>query len=384
MPTRYYSPCSLGLESVLAAELTALDARDVVPGRGGVAFSGDRELGYRCCLWLRSAVRVQEILAEFPAPSPEALYDGVAALDWPGLSRVDDTLAVDANVRDSAITHSGFAALKTKDAIVDCFRAATGRRPSVDRKRPDLPLKLVIKRDHAQLSRDLSGASLHKRGYRPIQVKSPLNESIAAGLLLLAGWDRRTALADPMCGSGTLVIEAALMACDRAPGLGRGFAFERWPDLDHQLWTSLREEARERVRPDVPCSLVGADRHGGAISLAQRAAHQAGVEGLVSFSVSSAADWRPQPPPGFVITNPPWGERLESDDLDATWDELSLFLKQGCPGATAHVLSGNPELTRRLRMKADRRWPVRNGPIDCRLLRYEIFDGRREAPTPRA
>jgi putative N6-adenine-specific DNA methylase len=373
----YFAACTLGLEEALVSELKALGALEIQARPGGVTFGGDRRLGYAANLWLRSAIRVQEQLLLAPAGGREALYAAVASVDWRRYLGVDQTLAVDASVRDSVITHSGFAALTAKDAIVDQFRTALGRRPSVDVSAPDLPLKLVLKKDVLTLYRNLSGTSLHKRGWRPVQVKSPLNEATAAGILILSGWDRASALADPMCGSGTFLIEAALLAADRAPGLQRGFAFERWPDFDAALWSELRAQAAARARDTLPFPLEGADRHEGAVSIARQSAQAAGVAGLVRLRVAGAAEWQPACTPAVVYCNPPWGERLgEGEDLLQSWRDLGRFLHQRCAGGRAFVLCGNPELTRHLGLRAARRWPVMNGPIDCRLLEYEL-----RAPT---
>lgn len=380
MEREYFAACTLGIEEVLAQEIRTLGAARVDPGRGGVTFFGDQALGYRAALWLRSAVRLQELLLTTPAPDRATFHRAVYDIPWERYLRVDQTLAVDASIRDSTVTHSGIAALTVKDAIVDRFRERTGLRPSVNVDAPHLGLKLVINRDMAKLYRDLSGESLHKRGWRPIQVKSPLNEALAAGLLLLSGWDRASPLVDPMCGSGTFLIEAAHLAMDRAPGLGRRFAFERWPDFDSAAFQTLLTEARDRVRKTAP-PLFGADRHEGAISLARRAAESAGVPGLVKFRVSEAREFVPGVAKPTVVVNPPWGERLgEGDDLIESWRALGHFLHHQCAGSAAFVLSGNPELTRHLGLRATRKWVVKNGPIECRWIRYDV-----DAPeAPRA
>jgi putative N6-adenine-specific DNA methylase len=369
---RYFAACTLGVEEALAGELRALGAGAPEVRPGGVTFAGDVRLGYAANLWLRSAIYVQEEALRGPARSPEELYALVRGMDWSALLRVEQTLSVDAAVRDSRITHSKYAALKVKDAIVDQFRERTGRRPSVDVEAADLPLKLVIRRDEAVLYRNLSGAPLHKRGWRPALVRSPLNEATAAGLLLLTGWDRRSPLADPMCGSGTFLIEAALLAADMAPGARRVFPFETWPDFDAPAWQALRADAERRAQPSLPFVLEGADRHDGALALARRSAAAAGVAALVRFTRAQARDWAPAVPPRVVVVNPPYGERLgEGEDLVQSWRDLGSFLHR-CQGATAWVLSGNPELTRHLGLRASRKLVVRNGPIDCRWLRYDV------------
>jgi putative N6-adenine-specific DNA methylase len=206
-----------------------------------------------------------------------------------------------------------------------------------------------------------------------VQVKSPLNEATAAGILILSGWDRASPIADPMCGSGTFLIEAALLAADRAPGLHRGFAFERWPDFDAALWSQLRAEAAARARPTLPFALEGADRHEGAVAIARMSAQAAGVAGLVRLEVAGAAEWRPACSPAAVYCNPPWGERLgEGEDLAQSWRDLGRFLHERCAGARAFVLCGQAGLTRNLGLRAERRWRLMNGPIECRLLEYPV------------
>ncbi len=374
MNQRYFAACTLGLESVLRDELQALGMENVREARGGAHFTGNRRAGYRAALWLRSALRVQLELAERSVRDERALYDLVRDQAWERFLDADGTLLVDASVRDSFLTHTRFAAQLVKDAVVDRFRDRFGRRPNVARTAPDLPIKLRLNRDVATLYVDLSGESLHKRGYRDVQVKSPLNEAIAAGLLLATGWDRASPLADPMCGSGTFVIEAARLAGDVAPGLQREFAFERWNDLERRAWAAIRDDARERAaagRGNIP-PLEAADRHGGAISIAQRSVRAAGMADVVRFTTSDLRAFEPAVEPALVVCNPPYGERLgEGDDLERSWRALGDWLR-GRSGATAWVLCGNPELTRFLGLRTSRRLPVRNGPIDCRFLRYEI------------
>ena len=375
----YDVPCTLGLEEVLEAEVAALGGEQVRRRRGGITCRGDRALGYRLCLWARSAIRVQEVLAEFPVDLEQDLYDGVAGLPWEQWITPEQTLAVDATVRDSVLTHSGYAAVRVKDAVCDRMRDLFDRRPSVDRDRPDLPLRLRLVKGRASLARDLAGDSLHKRGYRPVQVKSPLNEATAAGLLLLASYDGRGTLLDPMCGSATFLVEAAWIAMDRAPGLGRRFAFQRWPDFEPDTWDALNREALGRVDFDTEARFVGLERHAGAVQLARKAVAAAEVDELVRIEQGDAERWRPDRTPEWIATNPPWGERLD-EGAEQSWDALARLLRD-CPGARAHVLSGNPALSGRLKLKADRRWAVRNGPIDCRWLRYAVHGRPSDRPA---
>ena len=341
---------------------------------GGVLFEGDRRLGCAANLWLRSAIRVQEEILAASIRGADDLYAAVASLAWDRWIHPDQTLAVFATLRDAPdLRHSGYAALKVKDAVVDVLRGRHGRRPSVDTKHPDVPIRLYVQGGRMWLYRDWSGTSLHKRGWRPIQVKSPLNEATAAGLLRLTGWDRRSPLVDPMCGSGTFPVEAALWATDRAPGLGRHFAFEQWIDHDAAIWAGILEEARARVRPSLDFAIEGADHHGGALDLARLGARTAGVDHLIRFTRSDAREFTPEGPPALVVANPPYGERLGTDaDLVDSWTSLGNFLHRRCAGATAWVLCGNPDLTRHLGLRTSLRVPVMNGPIECRWLRYHL------------
>ncbi len=385
----YYASCNRGLEPAVAQELGALGAADIVAGRGGVAFRGDLRTGYLACLWLRSAIRVQEEILEARVRDAVDLYEAVGFVDWDRWLTPDQTLAIYASIRDNPeFRHSGFVALRAKDAIVDQQREKHGKRSSVDTHMPDLPLKLVLKRDKLLLYRDFAGVSLHKRGYRPVQVKSPLNEATAAGLLLLSDWDQASPLVDPMCGSGTFLIEAALMASDFAPGLLRTFPFEFWVDFDEALWNSLLDEARGRVKQSLGFPIAGADRHPGAIAIAGESAYAARVDHLVTFEIADARVWKPATPPAFVVSNPPYGERLDAaeDDPEDAWRALGDFLHGQCSGAEAWLLSGNKSLTRHLRLRTSGRTPVMNGPIECRWLKYELrskSDGpKSDGPKP--
>jgi putative N6-adenine-specific DNA methylase len=375
----YYAACTLGLEEVLAAELHSLaefGVAAVALRRGGCEFRGEPRAGYAACLWLRSAVRVQQQLARGRVRDRDDLYELTRTIDWSRAITHLQTLAVDCSARDSFANDTRFPALVVKDAVCDQLRERSGKRPDVERERPDLPLKLVLQGDEAILYRELGGEPLHKRGYRAALHKSPLNEALAAGLLLLSDWDRETPLADPMCGSATFLIEAAFLATDRAPGLARAFAFERWRDVELAAWRELyaAAEARAAAGADRLPVLLGNDRHPGAIALATQCVRTAGFAGRIELSHGNARDWQPHPPPRFVVTNPPYGERIgnEPQDVEDSWRALGEFLHRRCSGATAFVLCGNAELTRWLGLRASRRHAVRNGPIDCRWLRYEL------------
>ncbi len=372
---RYFATCARGIEPALAGELRDLGAEAIEPGRGGVQFAGDRALLYRANLWLRTAIRVLWPILEVSVASPEELYDAVCTIDWSQYLTPDHTLAVDCNVRDSQITHSHYAALKTKDAICDQFVERCGRRPSVDVESPLVQLNLHIYRNQAVLSLDSSGDSLHKRGYRPILTRAPLNEALAAALVLLSSWQEDTAFADPLCGSGTLPIEAAWLALRRPPGLTRRrFGFQGWLDFDVRLWTALRDEARHGVRKRLGAPIVGSDNRGDAIAFAVTNARAAGIGHLLRFEIKDLRDFRPpQGQPGMILCNPPYGERIgRESDLKGLYQALGEVLRQRCSGWTACVFTGNARLAQYIGMPATEQLPLYNGKIPCRLLKYQI------------
>jgi putative N6-adenine-specific DNA methylase len=372
----YYVACTLGLEEVLAYELRELGAGNVQIRRGACSFESDPIVAYSACLWLRCGIRVQEELVRGPARDREELYQLTQSVDWSLFINADGTLAIDGAVRDSWANDTRFPVLVVKDAICDQFRHFDGVRPNVERDRPDLPIKLVLQHDEAILYRELGGAPLHKRGYREVLHKSPLNEALTGGLVQLSEWDPASPLIDPMCGSATFLIEAAFLAMDRAPGLGRAFAFERWKDTNQTAWQSVYDEAEARATAgqDRCPPLAGNDNHEGAIAIAKLAIKSAGLIDKIQLNLGDAREYVPPFSPAMVVTNPPYGERLQPDDpsLIDSWQALGNFLHNHCDGASAHVLCGASELTRNLGLRASRKFPVRNGPIECRWLRYEI------------
>jgi putative N6-adenine-specific DNA methylase len=372
---RYFATCARGIEPVLAQELRELGAQEVEPGRGGAAFRGDRTLLYRANLWLRTAVRVLVPITEIHVTSPDELYEVVKALDWGRYLTPDHTLAVDCNVRDSQITHSKYAALRVKDAICDQMIERHGRRPNVDTETPMLGLNLHIYRDEAVLSLDSSGESLHKRGYRPILPKAPLNEALAAAIILLTGWRGETALVDPLCGSGTLPIEAAWIALRRPPGLTRKrFGFQGWMDFDVALWAELRDEARRGVRKTLLHPILGSDIRRDAIAYSVNNAKAAGIGHLLQFDVRDVKDFAPpEGPPGVIVCNPPYGERIgEQKELRGLYRTLGEVLRQRCQGWKAFVFTGNAGLARQIGLDPSQRIPLFNGKIPCQLLRFDL------------
>jgi putative N6-adenine-specific DNA methylase len=358
----------------LADELRALGAADVEPGRGGVRFAGDKALLYQANLWLRTAVRVLQPILEADVSSPDDLYDAVRSRDWSQYLTPEHTLAVDCNVRDSRITHSKYAALRTKDAICDQFVERVGKRPSVDVDEPMVGLNLHIHKDHAVLSLESSGESLHKRGYRPIQTRAPLNEALAAALVLLTGWRGDRPFADPMCGSGTLPIEAAWISLLRPPGLTRKrFGFQGWMDFDRELWNSLRDEARRCVGRALPAPILASDVRGDAVSFAIDNARAAGIGHLLRFEKRDVREFRPpEGPPGVLLCNPPYGERLgDEKSLRGLYQALGEVFRERCGGWQVYVFAGNRRLAEAIGLEPTEQVPLFNGKIPCRLLKLE-------------
>ncbi len=370
-----------GVDPLLAAELVELGATTIKSVRGGIRFQGSLELAYRACLWSRTASRVLLLLAEFPVAEVEALYAGIHALPWEDHLAPDGTLAVEFTGTGSGIDHSHYGAQRVKDAVVDRFRAQCGQRPGVDRQQPDLRIHVLLRDRQATVSLDLSGDSLHRRGYREATVIAPLKETLAAALLLKSGWPNIAAaggpLLDPLCGSGTLAIEAAWMAGDQAPGLLREhWGFSGWLGHIPVLWNRLLVEAQERRtlgKPRIPL-ILASDHDPKAVRAALANAQRAGVADRMR--IERRAFSALQPPlgiPGLLIANPPYGERLgATEDLAEFYTEFGEVLKTRLNGWRAALFTSNPELGKRMGLRAEKVHVFHNGPLDCRLLRFRV------------
>lgn len=371
---RYFVTCSRGMEPVLSQELKAIGAADIQPGRGGVHFQGEPLTVYLASLWLRTAVRILRPILEFPCRSPEELYDTVRSIDWAEFMSPERTLAVDCNLRDSRMTHSQYASRKVKDAICDQFRDKCGRRPSVDVEQPSIGLNLHISRDRGILSLDASWDSLHKRGYRPIQSRAPLNEALAAGILLHLGYDGRLPLVDPLCGSGTFPIEAAWIATNRPPGLTRKwFGFFGWPDFDPGLWSAVKDEARRGQLAEPPESIVGSDHRADAIRMAVANAKAAGVGRSIQFVRDQLTEARPpEQKPGWIVCNPPYGERLgEERELIPLYRSVGEMLRGAWTGWKLAVFTASEKLANEIGLPVRRKLPLYNGSLPCQLYHFE-------------
>ncbi len=380
---RFFATAAKGTEPLVTKELAAIGAQNIRSTPGGVHFEGGLETLYRANLWLRTANRVLMSIAEFPCPTPEALYENVRNVRWRDWMTVDTTFAVDCNCRDSQISHSHYAALKIKDAIVDGFRESIGRRPNVDRRRPALQINAHIVKDRCVLSLDTSGDRLHRRGYRRQSADAPLRETLAAAIVGLVAWDNEGMFIDPMCGSGTIVIEATLKAINYAPGLLRcrdgssgqvGFGFQRWRNFDRKLWERLTDEARDAIREKIPGRILGYDISRPAIRIASENAKLAGVERHLRFMRGDALKLSPRGNRGVIVCNLPYGERTgEVEELQSLYSGFGDVLKQRCAGYTAYLFTGNLKLAKWIGLRTAKRFTLYNGPIECRLLKYELF-----------
>jgi 23S rRNA (guanine2445-N2)-methyltransferase / 23S rRNA (guanine2069-N7)-methyltransferase len=387
----FFATCPKGVEDLLSGELRALGAEEVRTTLAGVGFTGSLGVAFSACLWSRVAGRILLPLSTFPVQTADDLYDGVRMIPWEDHMNPSGTLAVDAGVSASALTHSGFTALKTKDAVVDRFRDRSGKRPSVRVVRPDVKINVHVHRDRATVSLDLSGESLHLRGYRMEKGEAPLRENLASAILLRAGWAQTAAMGhsfiDPMCGSGTLPIEAAFIAGDMAPGLRREYyGFLGWNGFDRDLWRALLVEARFRADEGVKRlpPISGCDSDTGALRIARRNLKRAGLEGKIPFDrkdIRSTWPARESEETGIVVVNPPYGERLGArEDLRPLYKALGNALKTGFPGWTAALFTGNPELGKEMGLKAHKKNVLFNGPIRCELLHFRIRGPIQGAP----
>lgn len=370
-----------GLELLLVDELRSLGATHAAEKLAGVVFTGDLQFAYKACLWSRLANRILLQLANVPAATPEALYAGVRSINWSEHMSLDATFAVHFVTTQSAITHTLFGAQKVKDAIVDQFREKFGDRPNVERTQPDVSVYVYLHRDQAMISLDLSGDSLHKRGYRLAGGAAPLKENLAAALLLRAGWPaiakNQGTLLDPMCGSGTLLIEAAMMAANIAPGLARSyFGFMGWKKHNPAVWQALLTDAKaQQADVDTLPTIIGYDANPDAITIAFENIERAGFHGKIHVEKRELRDFAPRKnlTPGLIITNPPYGERLgEMEELKSLYTTLGEQLKAHFIDWKAAVFTGNPDLGKEMGIRAARYYALFNGGLPCKLLLFDV------------
>ncbi len=374
---KFALPTFAGLEEVLAAEATALGFTHVETGRRVVLARGDRDLLYRANLELRTAIRVLLTIDTFEVTHEQSLYDRLRATNWRPYLEPEGTLFVDVVDPGRWFRNTHFIAQLTKDAIVDQFRDKYQTRPGVDKDRPDLRIHLRIAGEgDVTLSLDSSGDGLHRRGYRRQTGEAPINEILAAGLLGLADYTGEQPFVDPMCGSGTILAEAAMIATHRSPGLLRSFGFERWPDFDRGVWSGIRQAALDRLRTP-PYPILGADIDGVAVAISRATLDRAAVLSHVDLRESPFAILEPpaQKVPGLLVTNPPYELRLQTGRIEEFYGEIGDTLKQRWAGYTAWLISANPAAVKRVGLRTTRKIPVMNGPVEARFVRYDLYKG---------
>ncbi|MDE6229837.1 MAG: RNA methyltransferase [Muribaculaceae bacterium] len=367
-----------GLEEVLAEELRNLGAENVEPGRRMVSFQGDKAMMYKANLCCRTALRILKPFYTFKAYDADKLYDRVKEYDWAQLLGPEKTFAIEVTVNSDNFTNSRFVTYKVKDAIADWFRDRDpqGRRPGVRLTDADVVINVHISGSEVTLSLDSSGTSLHRRGWREAQTEAPINEVLAAGIILKSGWRGECPFVDPMCGSGTFLVEAALIAANIAPGIFRkGFAFEQWADFDRELFETIyNDDSAER---EITCQILGADISPKAVAIARENLKSAGVAKYVDLQLKPLSAWTEAPAGGVLVTNPPYGERLRPADIEGLYDLLGNKLKHVFTGYHAWVIGYRDEDMMHIGLRPSSRDTLLNGSLQCELREYIIFDGDR-------
>lgn len=367
-----------GFEELLARELTQLGAQDVTIGIRSVSFTGDKGFMYKANLALRTAIKILKPIHSFRVKNEKELYDNIYNMSWEQYLKPTGTLAIDATVHSTQFTHSLYIAQKTKDAIVDKFRDTTGERPNVDLKFPDLKVNVHIDRTTCNISLDASGESLHKRGYKTATNIAPINEVLAAGMIMLSGWDGQCDFMDPMCGSGTILAEAAMIACNIPPNLMRKeFAFERWQDWDVDLFEKIEESLLSKTR-DFHHKIIGYDKAPSAVEKAKENIKNAHLEDFVTikhedfFKTQKGGDEKLH-----MVFNPPYGERLDLD-MESFYKQIGDTLKQNYPNTNAWFITSNLDALKHVGLRPSRKIHLFNAKLEARLVKYEMYEGSKK------
>lgn len=369
-----------GLEDVLAAELVLLGANDILKLNRAVSFTGDTAFMYKVNYTCRTALRILKPLFHFEINDQKDLYEQIYQFPWEDYLGSDQSIAIDAVISYTVFTNSQFVAQRSKDAVVDRLRDKTGTRPSVDLDHPDLKINVHLFKDSCTVALDSSGQSLHRRGYRQSTGPAPINEVLAAGLLQLSGWDPSTPLFDPMCGAGTILIEAAMLAKNMPAGLFReDWGFMRWRDFDQTLWDALKEECRSLITSPV-LHIHGSDWATRAIDSARENLRFTNLYDDVSLEVMAFEESEPPFEKGFIVTNPPYDERIKIEDSLAFYKMIGDTLKRKFAGYTAWLISSDLESVKFIGLRPSRRIPVFNGPLECRFLKFDLFAGKKGHP----
>ena len=372
----FFATSPRGLERVLADELAALGAREVKPVDGGVAFSGDFSLCYAANLESRIASRVLWQVGHARYRSEHDISAAARALPWPRNFDVGRTIRVNVSAIQSPLKSLDFVTLSVKDAVCDAFREKHGKRPDVNTQAPDVRIHVFLTCEDATFYLDTSGDPLFKRGWRTVSGEAPLRENLAAGILRLAGWAPPVTLYDPMCGGGTFLVEAAMMALDAAPGAGRSFGFEKLENFEEKKWSALRDKVRARRRPAQLLAVHGSDKSGTVLGLARQNLAAAGIAEAVQLKQMDILDGSPPAASGVAVMNPPYGERLATEDeLAAFYPRLGDALKQRYAGWTAYIFTSDLRIAKLIGLKASKRTPLYNGALECRLFEYRMIAG---------
>jgi len=367
-----------GLENVLATELTNLGAENVKAQKRAVSFDGDMALMYKANLWCRTALSILKPVFEFTFEGQQQYYDVLRNYPWDELFDVQKTIAINAMAFHSEFTNSHFLAQRTKDAVVDYFMDKTGKRPSVDIDDPQIKLNIFIHQDRCSVSLDSSGAPLFKRGYRRKNVAAPLNEVLGAGLVLLSGWDKQQPFYDPMCGSATFSIEAGMLALNMAPSIfRRNFSFQHWSEYNPELWEATRQEARDLEQKTAP-EILAADISNSSMDAARQNLMEAGLLGRVKLEKRDFFQSKPRHEKGVVIINPPYGMRLQNENIKEYYQKMGTTLKHSYSGFKACIISPDKSLTHKIGLKHTSQQMVFNGQIECRFLEYQLYEGTRK------
>lgn len=368
-----------GFEEILAKELTQLGAQKVKAGTRVVTFLGDKGFMYKANLALRTAIKILKPIKTFKAFNEKGLYNGIQSIDWSSYLNEHQTFVVETTLHSDHFTHSQFVALKTKDAIVDQFREKTGNRPDIDKDFPDLRIHVHIDRDFVTVSLDTSGASLHHRGYRTATNIAPINEVLAAGMLLLSGWDGNSHFLDPMCGSGTILAEAAMIACNIPANINRKeFAFERWKDWDSELFDKILESLLKKTR-EFHYTITGYDKAPSAVNKAKDNIRNANLDDYVSIRHDDFFQTeKMNEGPLHMVFNPPYGERLNIE-MERFYREIGDTLKQKYPNTNAWFITANLEALKFVGLRPSRKIKLFNGKLETRLVKYEMYEGSKKA-----
>lgn len=370
-----------GLEEVLAKEIEEIGGNEIEILSRAVKFKGNQALLYKSNLTLRTAIKVLKPIANFLVNDEEQLYKRIKDIDWSEFLTIKKTFAIDGTTSGETFKHSKFIALKTKDAIVDQFREKNGERPSINTDDPDLRINIQISGNQCNVSLDSSGLPLGKRGYKPIQVLAPLSENLAAGMILLSGWDKKSDFFDPMCGSGTIAIEAALIARNIAPGSFRSFAFEKWNDFTPFIWKQIKKEAEQNIIP-FNGKIYAFDIDTKAVDATIKNASFAKVEEFIEIRRLDFFKTDLQLNNGMILFNPPYGERLnEEEEIIPMYKEIGTKLKHSFEGCNAWIISGNLNAIKFIGLKPSKKISLYNGQIECKFCKFELFKGSKRNKT---